>query len=59
MDRLSVRLTELEFKDLDALHGGNRTDKVKTAIKLAKKYNKKKGKKHGKTNSTPDTRAEK
>tara|TARA_R110000772_G_scaffold156794_1_gene268026 strand:- start:643 stop:831 length:189 start_codon:yes stop_codon:yes gene_type:complete len=52
MDRISVRLSDHEFTDLDALGGKNRTDNVKLAIKLAKKYNKHIGKKNGKKKRT-------
>lgn len=48
MERLSVRLTDHEFTDLDSMGGKNRTDNTKRAIKFAKKYKKIMDKKDGK-----------
>lgn len=48
MERLSARLTEHEFSDLDSLGGKNRTENTRRAIKFAKKYKKIMDKKNGK-----------
>ena len=55
MDRLSVRLQYDEFAMLDKLDGDNRTDKIRTAIRLATKYLKKKGAKHDKKRTSNHT----
>lgn len=56
MNRLSVRLDDHEFADLDALGGRNRTDNARLAIKYAKKYIKITDKKNGKKSRTNSKR---
>lgn len=51
MERLSARLNEHEFNDLDNLGGKTRTENTRLAIKYAKKYKKMMDKKNGKSNT--------
>lgn len=51
MDRLSVRLDDHEFIDLDNMGGKNRTDNTRLAIKYGKKYKKQMDKKNAKANT--------